>query len=505
MSITGEAPAAKARLIVVLPALMLALAISALDQQIVNTALPRIVAEMGGLNRLSWVVTAFLLTQTCTVPLYGKLSDLHGRKLMFIIAISIFLAGSALCGVARTMTQLIVFRGLQGLGAGGIYTLVSITIGDFVPPKDRGKYQGLFTGVFVICSVGGPVVGGLLTSAFTWRSVFLINLPFGAIVLLVLGLALPSSKRANHKIDYAGALLIAVATMPLLLALSWGGTVHPWVSPIILGLGVFAIVAYAVLIAHERRASEPILGVNLVGDRTFRWGVLTSGIVGFGFYGSNILLPLYFQIALGLTPAIAGALLIPQAIGSMLASLAGGQWVSRSGRYRETLIGGVCIFTAAFAGMAALSARPSPLWSFEACLFVLGLGGSLCILSLTVCVQNAVEHRHLGMATSTMTFFNSLLGAAGVALFGSILAGQLHAYLLAHGAAGLNLAPGRGLDPTRMIPPVVSAAYRHAISTAFFASAGLNLLTIAAAFKVPGKKLVTALGVGHPRANAAAA
>ena len=488
-----EQSQAKPRLIIILPALMLAMGIGALDQQIVNTALPRIVAELGGLSRLSWVVTAFLLAQTCTMPLYGKLSDLYGRKLMFMIAISIFLVGSMLCGVAHTMVQLIIFRGVQGLGAGGIYTLVSTTVGDFVAPRDRGRYQGYFTGVFVMCTVAGPVVGGLLTSAFTWRSVFLVNLPLGAIVLVVLGLALPSSTRVRHKIDYVGAIMIAVATIPLLLALSWGGTVHPWTSPIILGLGGFAALAYIGLIWHERRAEEPILGVHLLNRPVFRWGVLTCGLVGFAFYGSNVFLPLYFQIVLGLTPAIAGLMIVPQVAGNLIASLLGGQWISRSGQYRLPLIFGTLLLTVAFGGLSWLCAHPTPIWVFEACLFAVGLGGNLCFLSLTVSVQNSVERRQLGVATSSLTFFNSLLGAAGVALFGTILASQLQIYLAVHGAGHvLTGAQTLSLKSMQTIPPVLAGAYRHAITVAFFVSMILNILTVGAAWMVPqidmGKK-----------------
>lgn len=480
----------------ILPALMLALSISALDQQIVNTALPRIVSELGGLSQLSWVVTAFMLTQTITMPLYGKLSDLYGRRAMFLVCISVFLLGSALCGAAQSMLQLILFRGLQGLGAGGIYTLVSTTIGDFVTPRERARYQGYFTAVFVICTVAGPVVGGLLTSAFSWRAVFWVNLPLGAIVLVVLGLALPASARVRHKVDYAGAVLIGAATTPLLLALSWGGTKAPWASPLILGLGGLAMFGFVVLIAHERRAAEPILSVHLVHNKAFLWGVISCGLVGFAFYGSNVFLPLYFQVVRGLPPAEAGLMVLPQILGNLLASVVGGQLISRTGRYKECLVGGAVMLTLSYLLLAWLIAREGALWQLEACQLVLGLGGNLSFLSLTVAVQNAVGKRDLGMATSSMTFLNSLLGAAGVALFGAILAGRLTAYLDLHGATShvaADLVHALGAAPA--ISPVVAGAYRYAISRAFLVSALLNIATVLAVLRVPQK---------HVRAEAVA-
>ncbi len=476
----------KPSLKVILPALMLAMGISALDQQIVNTALPRIVADLGGLSRLSWIVTAFMLTQTITMPLYGKLSDLYGRKRMFVICISIFLLGSALCGGARSMLQLILFRGIQGLGAGGIYTLVSTTIGDFVSPRDRGRYQAYVTGTMVLCTVAGPVVGGLLTSAFTWRAVFLVNLPLGAIVMAVLIATLPRSPRVDRRVDYGGAVLVAVATGPLLLALSWGGTRYSWDSPVVLGLGAFALAAFALLILHERRTAEPILAVRLAGNLAFRWSVISGGLVGFAFYGSNVFLPLYFQVVLGMAPAAAGLMILPQVLGNLAGSVCGGRLVSWTGRAKPPLLAGSILLTLCFALLSWQSGHGVPVWQLETTLFVMGFGGSLCVVTLTVSTQNAVEKRNLGLATSSMTFLNSLMGAAGVALFGAILAARLTTFLESHGGATVAMIANPGmLDLTRTIPPVIAGAYLYAISGAFAISAILNLATIAAALKLP--------------------
>ncbi len=442
--------------------LMLALVLAALDQNIVATALPRIVTDLGGLAHLSWVVTAFMVASTMTTPLYGKLSDMYGRKPAFFVSIVIFLIGSGLCGVAHSMIQLIVFRAVQGLGAGGLITLAQTVIGDLVAPRDRGRYQGLVSGVFAGCSVAGPLLGGMITDALSWHWVFYVNLPIGAAAMGLIGIGLKHQPRpVIRQVDYWGALLLSVTTCCALLALSWGGNAYAWSSPTILALAGASIVALALLTRTERRAAEPLLPPHLFRNPIFVLSVLVIGLAAMGMFAAAVFLPLYFQLVQGASPTEAGLMISPMMGGVIVASIGGGRLVSRTGRYKALVTAGLAAATLCFAALAWSARSGGGAVSGEIILAILGLGIGVSFPNLTTAIQNTVERADLGVATATSAFFRSLGGAVGVALSGAILTARLQ-ILLPGGV------PHLGLD--RPAPAVV-LAYRHALAATFLAGA----------------------------------
>ena len=411
----------------VLAGALLAMLLAALDQNIVNTALPRIVTDLGGMTHLAWVVTAFLLCSTITAPLYGKLSDSHGRRRMFFVAITLFLAGSLLCGAARSMNQLIGFRAVQGLGAGGLLVLAQAAIADVVAPIDRPRYQGLFTGTFALASVAGPVLGGIITQTLSWRWVFYVNLPFGALALVMIAAGLPAPARgAAGPVDYAGAgLLAGFTTSLLLLLLSGGGSSFAWLSADTASLAAATAGLIALFLWREHRAPEPLIRLALFNNPVFARCVSVNALVTFALFGAMVFLPLYFQRVMGMSPAVAGTMLLPQVAGMLLSAIVGGRIVARLGRTRLFLLGGVALNAAALlslAGFAALDAGPAPFLVSMACL---GLGIGLAMPNLTVTMQNAVARDELGAATGAMIFLRSLGGAAGVAVSGAMLGARL--------------------------------------------------------------------------------
>jgi EmrB/QacA subfamily drug resistance transporter len=450
--------------------------LAALDQNIVNTALPRMVGDLGGMAHLSWVVTAFMLTSTTTTPLYGKLSDLYGRRLMFFVAIVVFLAGSLLCGAAQSMGELIGFRALQGLGAGGLLVLAQAAIADVVSPRDRPRYQGLFTGTFALSSVAGPLLGGIITSALSWRWVFYVNLPVGllALVMIAMGLRTPAP-RVARPIDYAGTVLLAGATAALLLLLAWGGTQFAWMSPDSLALAGLVVVLGALFLRQERRAPEPLLRLGLFRSPIFARGVVVGGMMSFAMLGSTVYLPLYFQLVLGMDPAVAGAMMLPQVAGMLLTSIVGGQMVSKLGKNRAFLLAGLGLEAVALASLALLAYLAAPRAAFLVSMGLLGLGMGMGMPNLTTAVQNSVSHLEVGAATGAMTFVRSLGGALGVALSGTImgmrlmsaldgLSGRLDVHALReHGMAMI-----AQLDPLQQ--EAVAGAYRTALTGCFLLS-----------------------------------
>ncbi len=489
--------AARREFLTVLPGLMLILALAALDQNIVSTALPRIVGDLGGLSHLSWVVTAFILTSTATTPLYGKLSDMYGRKALFYLAVALFLAGSALCGLAQSLGGLIAFRAIQGLGAGGLLPLVQTTVGDLVEPRQRGRYQGLFVAVFSVCSVVGPLLGGVITDLLSWRWIFYVNLPVGgvAVGLITAGLRHPS-RRLSHRIDYAGATLLTLGTTALLLLLSWSGTAFPWFSAPAGGLAAGVAVLVVVLIGWERTVELPILPLHLFRNTVFRLATLVMALNAVAMFGTLIFMPLFFQLVMGESATRAGLFISPLMAGVLVASILGGQLVSRTGRYKVLPLIGLSASAGAFFVMAWLATKSEGVLGIEACLVVLGLGLGLAMPNLTVAIQNAVDHRDLGAATSAAIFFRSLGSAVGVALSGAIVTGRLK-------ATGLGGVADQSVERIAALAAGERAAvigtYRDAIGTSLVAGGAIAALAFLAALWIPELPLRNAADRTRPR------
>lgn len=468
---------------------LLAMSLAALDQNIVNTALPRMAADLGGMAHLSWVVTAFMLTSTTTTPLYGKLSDIYGRRLLFFVAITVFLSGSMLCGAAQSMGQIILFRALQGLGAGGLLTLAQAAIGDVVSPRDRPRYQGLFTGTFALSSVGGPLLGGILTSALSWRWVFYVNLPVGimALVMIAVGLRRPPSGK-KRPIDYAGAVLLTGATAMLLLELAWGGQEFAWLSLDSAGLVAVTVLLGILFVRQELRAPEPLVRLPLFHNPVFARGVGVGGMMAFAMLGSTVFLPLYYQLVQGMSPAVAGMMLLPQVSGMLLTSVIGGHIVSRLGHNKPFLLAGLALEAVALASLALFAFIAAPSWMFLISMGALGLGMGMGMPNLTTAVQNAVAYRELGAATGAMSFARSLGGALGVATSGTIMAARLKAAArAAHGQLDLAALNQNGMAALSHLSAqqqaAISAAYRTALMGCFLLS---GVVMTAAFFLVLG-------------------
>jgi EmrB/QacA subfamily drug resistance transporter len=477
----------KRELYLVFAGLMLALTLASLDQNIVSTALPRIVSDLGGLIHLSWVVTAFMVTSTTTTPLYGKLSDIYGRKRLFYVAIGIFLVGSVLCGLSQTMMQLILFRALQGLGAGGLMTLAQTTIGDLIPPRERGRYQGIFGAVFAACSVAGPLLGGIITDSLSWRWIFYVNLPVGAaaLALIAIGLKHPN-QRATHRIDYLGAMFLTAATVCLLLFLSWGGTQFAWSSPIMLALIAGAVGLFGLTLFQEHRATEPILPPRLFHIRGFVIPVTVIGIQAMALFGSLVYLPLFFQLVMGRSPTHAGLLMAPLMAGVILTSVTGGRLVSRTGRYKIFPVIGLFLASASFLAIALSAENAVGVTPLVIALIVLGAGFGFVMPIMTMALQNVVQREDLGSATSVSAFLRSLGGALGVALSGAVVTARLNT-LLPPGVhlESMTRLPGtaEATDPARH--HLIVEAYRHAIATTFFTGSALAALAFATVLALP--------------------
>jgi EmrB/QacA subfamily drug resistance transporter len=422
----SAAPAsAQPRIAVVMGGLMLVMLLASLDQTIVSTALPTIVRDLGGLEHLSWVVTAYLLAVTVVTPLYGKLGDLYGRKVVLQAALVLFLIGSVLCGLAQGMTELIAFRAVQGLGGGGLMVSAQAAIGDVVAPSQRGRYSGLFGAVFGVSSVAGPLIGGFFTTHISWRFIFYVNLPLGAIAFAVLAVTLPSvAERRRHQIDYAGTALLALGLSALILATTLGGTSYDWGSWQIVGMGVVSVAAIAALTVVERRAAEPILPPALFRNRVFVVCSAVGLVVGFALFGALTYLPLFQQVVRGLSPTASGLQLLPVMGGLLVSSIVAGQIITRTGKYKAFPIMGTAV--AAF-GMWLLSSLDETTSTGVAALhmLVLGLGLGMVMQVLVLATQNAVSYEQLGVATSGATLFRSIGGSLGTAVLGAIFSNRL--------------------------------------------------------------------------------
>ena len=467
-------------------ALLLGMLLAALDQTIVSTALPTIVSELGGLDHLSWVVTAYMLAATAATPLWGKLGDQYGRKKLFQTAIVIFLIGSALCGMAQNMPQLIGFRALQGLGGGGLMVLSMALVGDIVTPRERGKYQGLFGAVFGVTSVLGPLLGGFFTEHLSWRWVFYVNLPVGVVALLVIAAALHIPvRRTQHTIDYLGTFLIASVATCLVLVASLGGTTWAWGSAQIIVLAVLAVVLLVAFVAAERRAAEPVLPLKLFRMRTFTLVAAISFVIGFAMFGAMTYLPTFLQVVHGITPTMSGVHMLPMVLGLLLTSTGSGQIVSRTGRWKVFPIAGTALTVAGLLLLHTLSENSST-WTMSLCFFVFGAGLGLVMQVLVLIVQNSVGYEDLGVATSGATFFRSIGASFGVAVFGTIftnrLTGELEAAL-----SGRSLPPGvdagaLAADPRAIgrlpadLRPSVLSAYSTSITDVFLYAAPVVLV-----------------------------
>jgi len=464
----------------VLGSLMLVLFLAALDSAIVATALPTIVGELGGLSHLSWVVTAYLVAQTIVTPLYGKLGDLYGRKRILQIATLVFLAGSALCGLARSLPQLILFRFVQGLGGGGIIVSTQASLGDIVPARDRGRYQGIFGAVFGVSSIAGPLLGGFFTSHLSWRWIFYINLPLGVLALAILAVTLPATAdRVRRRIDYLGAGLLAAALTAVVLFADLGGSVAPWTSPLVVALGAAALLAFGLFVLVERRSSEPVMPLGLFRNPVF---TVTSGIgliVGFALFGAVTYLPLYLQLVRGSSPTVSGLELVPMMAGMLVTSIASGQIISRIGRYKAFPIAGTAVLSVGLFLVSRMDASTTRLQT-SISMLVVGMGLGMVMQVLVLAVQNAVEYEDLGVATSGATLFRLIGGSLGVATLGAIFATRLES-IVARELPG-HVLDSRHLGPAtlRVLSPEVRAAYLRAftgsLQTVFLVAAAVAVL-----------------------------
>lgn len=476
-------------IVIVLLGLGTGMLLAALDQTIVSTALPTIVGELGGLDKLSWVVTAYLLTSTSSTPLYGKLSDQFGRKQVFQAAIVIFLIGSVLCGQARSMTQLVAFRAIQGLGAGGLMALTFVIVGDLVPPRQRGRYTGYLTGVFAISSVAGPLAGGFLVDNLSWRWVFYVNLPVGLIALVVTSIVLKLPvMHMSRRVDVEGAVLLVASVTCLLLVTVWGGNEYEWTSPTILALASASLLLGLGFVLWERRAAEPIIPLRLFSGDILRVTTVVSFLIGAGMFGGTVFLPLYLQAVQGTSATNSGLLMLPLMGGVLVMSISGGRIISVTGRYKPMVVAG-CGLAVVGMGLLSLLDEGSGFLQAALSMFVLGAGLGMVMPVLTLATQNAVAIADLGSATAAVNFFRSLGGAIGVAAFGAVLSNNLASELGrrfpgAAARAGSSLASSpeqiAQLDPRIQVE--VIAALAAAVHRVFLTASPVMLLAFVAAW-----------------------
>ncbi|TCN34284.1 EmrB/QacA subfamily drug resistance transporter [Kribbella orskensis] len=471
---TEAQPVGRATQNAVVVAIMLGMLLAALDQTIVATALPTIVSELGGANHLSWVVTSYLLAETIMTALVGKFGDLYGRKRMFLISVVLFLVGSALCGMADSMLWLVGSRAIQGLGAGGLMVTAMAVIADVVPLSERGKYQGFIGAVFGVSTVAGPLLGGLFVDQLSWRWAFYVNIPLGIVVLVVAAFALPSVKAAvKPAIDYLGILLIGLAATGLTLVTTWGGNQYDWTSPIIIAMAVGSVIALILFVLVEQRAAEPLLPIRLFRSRVFSVCTSLSFIIGFAMLGGVTFLPTYLQYVHGASATESGLQMLPLVAGLLVASVAVGQTISKTGRYRIFPIVGTVMIAGGLYLLSLMGNQTSYLQTAVSML-VLGLGVGLCMPVPTVVVQSTVDYSDLGVATSGVSFLRTLGSSFGVAVFGSVYAAQLPERLAGAIPPGVDPRAAQSVEGVHSLPPAardaITAAYADALHVVFLAA-----------------------------------
>jgi EmrB/QacA subfamily drug resistance transporter len=454
------------RVLAIYGAIMLALLLAALDQTIVATALPRIVTDLGGFTSYSWVITAYVLAAAVTVPLYGKLGDIYGRRALYIVAISIFLVGSALCGLAQSLGELVAFRVVQGMGAGGLFALAHATIGVIIPPRERGRYQGLIGSTFAAGSIIGPALGGLIVDHASWRWVFYVNLPVGAVALAVIAIAIPKrTQRREHSLDLLGAALLAAGASSFLLGLVWGGQEHPWSSAQVLGAFAAAAALLTAFAFVERRAEEPILPFEFLRRPTVAAGVAAIGLSAMAMVGTIAFVPLFVQGVIGTSATSSGVVLTPFMLGAVIASAISGQWITKSGHYRPNALVGPVVLGL---GLFLLSRMGTSTTNAEAAAYMViaGVGLGLMMQVFVIAVQNEVPTRAMGSATALTQFARSIGATAGVTAMGVIVN---------HG-----LPADANLDrrSVHRLPPNLREALADALHPAFLAAASLCVLTL---------------------------
>jgi len=414
------------RKLVIIVGVLLGMLLGALDQTVVGTAMPRIISELRGMNLYSWVFTAYMLASTAAVPIFGKLSDIYGRKTFYLLGIGLFLLGSWLSGAAASMVQLIIFRGLQGLGGGIMMANSMAIVGDIFPPAERGKWQGVMGAAFGLASIIGPVLGGYITDHMNWRWVFYVNLPVGLLALAVLGVALPKPERGvNRQVDYWGAAALLVAVIPLLLGFSWAGTQYPWLSTPILGLFALAALGLAAFIWVESRAAEPIIPLSLFANPIFTVSALIVFTTGVGMFGAIMFVPLFMQGVLGITATYSGLILTPMMLSAIFASAISGQIMSRWGRYRILSVVGTGLVAAGMALFAQMTVDTPEAVALRN-MVITGLGMGVTMPIFVIVVQNALPYRFMGVVTAAIQFFRSVGGTVGVAIMGSLMSNRFH-------------------------------------------------------------------------------